>query len=63
MSHGFESCKVDDETLYIESKNISKERSQEEVVLRGSQVKTSTTSLLQQQDYNLKPLDSIDRNL
>ena len=63
MSHCFESCKVDDETLYIESKNISKERSQEEVVLRGSQVKTSTTSLLQQQDYNLKPLDSIDRNL
>ena len=63
MSHCFESCKVDDETLYIESKNISKERSQEEFVLRGSQVKTSTTSLLQQQDYNLKPLDSIDQYL
>ena len=46
MSHCFESCKVDGETLYIESKNVSKERSQGELEQRGSQVKTSTTSLL-----------------
>ena len=66
MSRIFETSKVDDGTLYIESKNVSGERIQEGKAWRGSQVKTSTASLLllPPQDANtVRPLDSTDRKI